>query len=151
MLEMIKQPLKRCFGRAWALAGIFSVELFGRGEQRPAPAVFVAVLVSWINEVLGDDATGRLQPSDIAVESAAHLWPCETAGGTKLSGNKTAVLLQGQQDGLFDTARFGGKVLAAAIVAEVGPPLAADEARLARKELAIDAAAFGHDGAFQFP
>ena len=151
MLEMFKQPLKRCFRSALALARILSVKLFGRGEQRPTPAVFVAVLVSRIDEVLGDDAAGRLQAGDIAVESAAHLRPRETTGSTKLSGNKTAVLLQSQQDGLFDAARFGGRVLAAAIVAEVGPPLTADKARLTRKELAIDAAAFGHDGAFPFP
>ena len=148
---MVKQPFKRFFWRAWALAGIFSIKLFGRGEQRPAPAVFVAVLVSRIDEVLGDDATGRLQTGDIAVETATHLRPCETACSTKLSGNETAMLLQSQQDGLLDAARLWGGVLAAAIVAEVGPPLAADEARLARKELAVDAAAFGHDGAFPFP
>ena len=148
---MGKQPLKRHFRRAWALAGFFSIELFGRGEQRPAPTVFVAVLVSRIDEVLGDDAAGRLQLGDIAVETAAHLRPRETTGSTKFTGNKTPMLLQCQQDGFLDAARLMGRVLAAAIVAEVGPPLAADEARFARKELAIDAAAFGHDGAFPFP
>ena len=148
---MGEQPFKRFFRSALTLAGLFSVELFGRGEQRPAPAVFVAVLVYRIDEVLSDDAAGRLQSGHITVETAAHLRPCETTGGTKFSGNKTSMLLQSQQDGFFDTARLGGRVLAAAVVAEVGPPLTADEARLARKELAIDTVTFGHNGTFPFP
>ena len=40
---------------------------------------------------------------------------------------------------------------ASAIVAEVGPPTAADEPRLASEELAIDVAALGDDFALPFP
>ena len=42
-------------------------------------------------------------------------------------------------------------MLAAAIVAEVGPPLAADEAGLSSEELAIDVAADGDDLTLPLP
>jgi len=38
VLEVGKQAFKRHFRVALALARLFSVELFGSGEQRPAPA-----------------------------------------------------------------------------------------------------------------
>lgn len=40
---------------------------------------------------------------------------------------------------------------AAAVVAEVGPPLSADEPRLAGEEFAIHAAAIGDNASFPFP
>ena len=56
-----------------------------------------------------------------------------------------------QQDGLFDAPFLWRWVFAAAIIAEVRPPRAADESSLASEEFAIDVTAFSDDLAFPFP
>ena len=61
------------------------------------------------------------------------------------------MLAQGQHDGFLDGAGRWGRVGAASPVHEVGPPVHADVARFLVKELAIDAAALGDDGAFPLP
>ena len=63
----------------------------------------MSVLVSRIDKVLGDDAAGHLQTGDISVEAAAHLGACESAGGTKLTGDETALLLECKQNCFLDT------------------------------------------------
>lgn len=57
---MSADAVKRLLRRAAALAEVATIKLFGGGEQRPAPAVFVAVAVGGIDEILGDDARGHL-------------------------------------------------------------------------------------------
>ena len=148
---MVEDAVEGLLGGAVALAGVAAEELLGRGEQRPSPAVLVAVLVAGIDEVLGDDAAGHLQAGDVAVEAAAHPGLGESAQASQVTGDEAAVLTQGHEDGLLDTAGGWGRVGMAAPVVEVGPPVAADEAGLLVEELAIDAVALGDDGPFPVP
>ncbi len=107
--------------------------------------------VEGVDKVLGDDVAAHLQAGDVGVEPAAHLRPGESAGSPQLAGDEAALFAQCAQDGLFNGALGGDGVNAAAVVAEVGPPLAADESRLAGKELAVDAVSISHYRAFPFP
>ena len=59
-LKMSADAVKRLLRRAVASAEVAAIKLFGGGEQRPSPAIFVAVAVGRIDEVLGDDARGHL-------------------------------------------------------------------------------------------
>ena len=52
---MFENPLIRLFGSAVALASLPAIEIFGSIEQRPAPAIFMIVLVARIDEILGHD------------------------------------------------------------------------------------------------
>ena len=52
---MLENPLIRFLGGAIALASLPSIEIFGSIEQRPAPAIFMIVLVARIDEILGHD------------------------------------------------------------------------------------------------
>ena len=58
--EMSEHPLQRLFWGAWAAAKVFAIEPLRCGKQRPAPAVFMAMLVPGIDEVFGDNAAGHL-------------------------------------------------------------------------------------------
>ena len=109
------------------------------------------MLVGGVYKILGHDATGHLQARHVAVEPAAHLGAVEATGSTQFARYQTAVLGQRQQDSLIDAALHRRRLRSAAIVAKVGPPLLAHKARLARKELAIDAASLGDDGALPLP
>ena len=64
------------------LACLTTVKLLRGGEQRPAPAVFFAMLVGRIDKVFGHDIAAHLQTGDEAVELAAHIGTCEAAGSS---------------------------------------------------------------------
>ena len=148
---MREDALERFVGCAGADAGFTAIKLFGRGEQRPSPSIGTIVAIARVDEVFGDNASGHLQTGDIGIETTAHLGSCEAAGSAQLTGDKAAVLLQSHEDALLDGTLVGRRMTVAAIVAEVGPPLAADEASLAVEELAIDAVALGDDGTLPLP
>ena len=148
---MVKQSLIRLLRRPLAAVVISSEQLFRCGQQGPSPAVFLAMLVERIDKILRHDVAAHLQACDIAVELTAHLGPRESAGGTQFTGDEAALLLERQQDGFLDAPLLGLRMRAAAIVAEVWPPLTADEPCLLREELAIDAVALRHHGTFPFP
>lgn len=150
-LEMIKDALIGLLRGAGALAHLAGVELLGGGEQRPTPTVLVVVLIYGIDKIFGNNSGGHLQTGDVAIELAAHLGAIEAAGGAQLARNQTAMLGQGKKDSLVDTALGGRRMDAAAIVAEVGPPLPADKAGLASKELTIDQTAIGNHLALPLP
>ena len=107
--------------------------------------------VNGIDKVLGDDARRHLQTGDVGVEAAAHLRTVEATGCPQLTGDEASVLGQRQQDGVLNAPLLGLGMTAAAVVAEIRPPLTTDEACLAGKELAIDVAALSNDGALPLP
>ena len=148
---MSQEAVEGLLRGAVTAAGIAAQQLFGRGEERPSPAVFAVVFIDGIDKVFGDDAAGHLQAGDVAVEAAAHLRTGKATGGPQFTGDEAAVLSEREQDGLFDGAFLRGGILMAAVVAEVRPPVAADEPCLAGEELPIDAMALCDDGAFPLP
>ena len=75
----------------------------------------------------------------------------ETARSTQFACNQATFALQGFKDNLLYAPHLRVGVNAPAVVAEIGPPLAADECSLAAEELAVCAAAFLQDGAFPLP
>ena len=87
---MLENPLLGFFGSSLALANFFSVQLFGSIEQRPSPAIFVIMLVTRIDEILGHDVSGHLQSGEIGVKLASHSPARETAGSPKFSRDETA-------------------------------------------------------------
>ena len=70
------------FWGARTLACLTTVKLLRGGEQRPAPAVFFAMLVGRIDKVFGHDIAAHLQAGDKAVELAAHLRTSKATGCT---------------------------------------------------------------------
>lgn len=108
------------------------------------------MLVGRVDEVFGYDVAAHLQAGDIAVKLAAHLRPVKTTGGPQFAGNQAAMLSQRRQDAVFYRPFCRYWMSAAAVVIEVGPPLAADESGFLVEELAVYAVAIGDDGAFPF-
>ena len=149
--EVVKNAAVRLVGRTLAEAGLVAVELFGRGQERPSPAVGAAVLVVGVDEIFGHHPAGRLEAGDVGVETAAHLGTGEATGGAQLARDHAAVGAEDEEDGVLDRAFLGLGVTAAPVVAEIGPPVERDEAGLASEELAVDTAAFGDDVALPFP
>ena len=103
-MQVGADAVKGLLGSAATLAGIVTIEQLGGSKQRPPPAVLAAVTVGGIDKVLGDDAGGHLETGDVAVEAAAHLRTVEAAEGAQFAGDEAAVLGEGQQDGLLNTA-----------------------------------------------
>ena len=87
---MFENPLIRFLGSSVALANLPAVEIFGSIEQRPSPAIFVIVLVTRIDEILGHDIGCHFQPGEITVKLASHSLTRETAGCPKFSRDETA-------------------------------------------------------------
>ena len=87
---MFENPLVRFLGSSVALASLSAIEIFGSIEQRPAPAIFVIVLVARIDEILGHDVSRHFQSGEITVKLASHSLSRETAGGSKFSRDETA-------------------------------------------------------------
>ena len=77
---MLENPLIRFLGSAIALASLPAIEIFGSIEQRPTPAIFVIVLVTRIDEILGHDVSRHFQSGEITVKLASHSLAGETAG-----------------------------------------------------------------------
>ena len=145
------EPIKGFFWCSRALAGLPTMKLLGGCQQRPAPAVFVAMLVSWIDEILRHDATGHLQTSDVAVELAAHLGPRKATGSTQFTRDQRPLFLQSEEDSFLDGTLRRRRMPMATVVAEIRPPRLTDKARLASEELAIDAVSLRNDRTFPLP
>ena len=136
---------------SWTMESVTTHERLGSGEQRPSPAVFPPMLVSGIYKVLGDYQAGHLQAGDVAIKLAAHLGTVEATGRTQFAGNEAAAFAKGRQDDVVNGSFLRHRILAATVVAEVGPPLAADEPGFLIEELAVNATAVRHDGTFPLP
>lgn len=134
-----------------AAAGPAAVEAFGCSEERPSPAVAVAVAVAWIDEILGDNAASHLQACDVGIETATHLGSGESTGGTQLAGYHTPVGLKYCKNSAFNGLFVGSRMAAASPVAEVGSPLLADESGLAVEKLAIEEMPLVDGRPFPFP
>ena len=87
---MLENLLIRFLGTAIALASLPAIEIFGSIEQRQSPAIFVIVLVTRIDEILGHDIGCHFQPGEITVKLASHSLTRETAGSPKFSRDETA-------------------------------------------------------------
>ena len=150
-LEVGQNAVVGLLWRTGAVGAVWAKESFWRGEQRPPPAVFVTVLVGGIDEVLSNDEAGHLQAGNIAVELAAHFGAIETAGGTELAGNEAAMLTKNGEDGVVNGTLGRCRELAAAIVAEIWPPVAANETCFFVEELAVNAVAVSDNRTFPLP
>jgi len=111
----------------------------------------MSMLVSGIYKVLSNDKAGHLQAGDIAVKLATHLGTVEATSRTQFTSNKAAVFTKRSKDDVVNGSFLRHRIFAATVVAEVGPPLATDEPGFLVEELAINAAAFRHDGTFPLP
>ena len=69
---MLENLLVRFQGSAVALASLPAIEIFGSIEQRPTPAIFVIVLVTRIDEILGHDVSRHFQSGEITVKLASY-------------------------------------------------------------------------------
>lgn len=90
LVQVVEHFRERLLGSAWATACLAAVELLGRGEQRPSPAVFTVVPVARIHEILGHNAALHLQACDIGIEAAAHFRTREAACRTQLASDEAA-------------------------------------------------------------
>ena len=109
------------------------------------------MFVNWIDKILSDDMCTHLQPTDIGIKFRSHVFPREVACGTQFAGYHAAMLAQGSQYEVFNSAFFRYGMLTTAPVAEVRPPLTADKSRFAGKEVAIDAVAVAHHRTLPLP
>ena len=150
-MQVVVHQLVGLFGGVGALTGFDTEEFFGSGEEGKSPSVFTTMLVQGIDKVFGDDAACHLETGDVVIELAAHLASRESASVAEVAGDEAALFVQRGEDGILNRSLFGNRVLGAPPVKEVGPPLAADKARLACKELAIDATALLNDRPFPLP
>ena len=98
---MLENSLIRFLGSAVALASLPAIEIFGSIEQRPSPAIFVIVLVTRIDEILGHDVSRHFQSGEITVKLASHSLAGETAGCPKFSRDETASRLKRAENGSF--------------------------------------------------
>ena len=69
---MLENPLIRFLGSAIALANLPAIEIFGSIEQRPSPAIFMVMLVTRVDEILGYDVSRHFQSGEITVKLASH-------------------------------------------------------------------------------
>ena len=69
---MLENPLVRFQGSTVALASLPAIEIFGSVEQRPSPAIFMIVLVTRVDEILGHDIGCHFQSGEITVKLASH-------------------------------------------------------------------------------
>ena len=148
---MLFHSLAGVFGSAARMTTFLAQEGFGRGEQGPSPAIFPSVTVVGIDEIFRHDISAHLQAGEVGVEAAPHLRPCEATCRPQLAGDEASFGPQDVEDAFFDASFLGSGADASAVVAEVGPPLAADEGRLVLEELAVGASALLKDGALPRP
>ena len=109
------------------------------------------MLVTRIDEIFRHHARCHLKARHIAVELTPHLRTGEAARSTQVPIDDTILFAERLVDDTFYTAVLRHGIEAATPVAEMPPPRAADETRLAVEELAIDAVALVDDDAFPFP
>ena len=173
---MLEYHLVRLLGSAIALANLPAIEIFGSIEQRPTPAIFMVMLVTRIDEILGHDVSRHFQSGEITVKLASHpldLRPSsflqgrveasftllllrasvagETAGGSKFSCNETAGRLKRTENGSFYRFIIRTGVFASSVVAEIRPPFLADEPCFLVEELSVHTRHFLHNFALPFP
>ena len=148
---MLENPLIRFLGSAIALANLPAIEIFGSIEQRPSPAIFVIVLVTRIDEILGHDVSRHFQSGEITVKLASHSLARKTAGCPKFSRDETASRLKRAENGSFYRIFIRVGVFASSVVAEVRPPFLADESSLLVEELSVHTRHFLHNLALPFP
>ena len=148
---MLENPLVRFLGSAVALASLPAIEIFGSIEQRPTPAIFVIVLVSRIDEILGHNVSRHFQSGEITVKLASHSLAGETAGCPKFSRDETASRLKRAENGSFYRFFIRTGVFASSVVAEVRPPFPADESCFLVEELSVHTRHFPHNLALPFP
>ena len=148
---MLENPLVRFQGSAVALASLPAIEIFGSIEQRPSPAIFVIVLVTRIDEILGHDVSRHFQSGEITIKLASHSLTRETADSPKFSCDETASRLKRAENGSFYRVIIWARVLASSVVAEVRPPFLADEPRLLVEELSVHTRHFLHNLTLPFP
>ena len=87
---MLENPQIRVQGSAIALANLPAIEIFWSIEQRPSPAIFMVMLVTRVDEILGYDVSRHFQSGEITVKLASHSLSRETAGSPKFSRDETA-------------------------------------------------------------
>ena len=148
---MLENPLIRFLGSAVALASLPAIEIFGSGEQRPSPAIFMIVLVTRIDEILGHDVSCHFQSGEITIKLASHSLARETAGCPKFPCNETAGRLKCTENGSFYRFFIRARKLASSVVSEVRPPFLADESCFLVEELSVHTRHFLHDLALPFP
>ena len=148
---MFENPLIRFLGSAIALASLPAIEIFGSVEQRPSPTIFMIVLVTRIDEILGHDVSCHFQSGEITVKLASHSLAGETAGCPKFSRDETASRLKCTENGSFYRVIIWARVFASSVVAEVRPPFLADESRFLVKEFSVHTRHFLHNLALPFP
>ncbi len=148
---MLENPLIRLFGSSVALANLPAIEIFGSIKQRPTPAIFVIVLVTRIDEILGHDVSCHFQSGEITVKLASHSLARETAGCPKFSRDETASRLKRAENGSFYRVIIWARELASSGIAEVRPPFLAAESGFLVKELSVHTRHFLNDFALPFP
>ena len=148
---MLENPLIRFQGSSVALANLPDIEIFGSVEQRPSPAIFMIVLVTRIDEILGHDVSRHFQSGEITVKLASHSLAGETAGCPKFSCDETTGRLKRAENGSFYRIFIRAGVFASSVVAEVRPPFLADESCFLIKELSVHTRHFLHNLALPFP
>ena len=109
------------------------------------------MLIPRIDEVLRHYARCHLKARHIAVELTPHLRTGEAARCSQVPINDTVLFTERLVNDTFYTAILRHGIEAATPVAEMRPPRAADETRLAVEELAIDTIALVDDDTFPFP
>ena len=147
---MLENPLIRFQGSSVALASLPAIEIFGSIEQRPSPAIFVIMLVTRVDEILGHDVSCHFQSGEITVKLASHSLARETAGSSKFSRDETAGRLKRAENGSFYRIFIWARGFASSVVAEVRPPFLADESCFLVKELSVHTWHFLNNFAFDF-
>ena len=172
---MLENPLIRFLGSAIALANLPAIEIFGSIEQRPSPAIFVIVLVTRVDEILGHDVSRHFQSGEITVKLASHSLDLrsssflqgrveasftllllrasvfrETAGGPKFSRDETACRLKRAENGSFYRIIIWARKLAPSVVAEIRQPFLADESCFLVEELSVYTRHFLNNLSFDF-
>lgn len=148
---MFENLLIRLFWSAIALASLLAIEIFGSIEQRPPPTIFMIVLVTRVDEILGHDVSRHFQSGEITVKLASHSLAGETASCPKFSRDETASRLKRAENGSFYRIFIRVGVFASSVVAEVRPPFLADESSLLVEELSVHTRHFLHNLTLPFP
>lgn len=93
LVQVVEHFRERLLGSAWATACLAAVELLGRGEQRPSPAVLTVVPVARIHEIFGNYAASHLKASNVGIKAAAHFRTREAECRTQLASDEAPVSL----------------------------------------------------------
>ena len=147
---MLENLLVRFQGSTVALASLPAIEIFGSIEQRPSPAIFMIVLVTRVDEILGQNVSRHFQSGEITVKLASHSLAGETAGCPKFSRDETACRLKRAENGSFYRIIIWARKLAPSVVAEIRQPFLADESCFLVEELSVYTRHFLNNLSFDF-